>query len=59
MKLECWEENLINYLICFHLQLFKPDGGSLGFSVVGLKSQEKGELGIFIQELQPNGIAAR
>ncbi|ODM96114.1 Multiple PDZ domain protein [Orchesella cincta] len=41
------------------ITLFKPEGGSLGFSVVGLKSQEKGELGIFVQELQPNGIAAR
>ncbi|CAG7721735.1 unnamed protein product [Allacma fusca] len=40
------------------IRLFKPEGSSLGFSVVGLKSQEKGELGIFIQEIQPTGIAA-
>ncbi|XP_066908856.1 patj homolog, partial [Halyomorpha halys] len=39
--------------------LFKPEGCSLGFSVVGLRSEEKGELGIFIQEIQSNGIAGR
>jgi len=26
---------------------------------VGLRSEEKGELGIFVQEIQENGIAAR
>lgn len=41
------------------LQLFKPEGSSLGFSVVGLRSEQKGELGIFIQEIQPTGIAGR
>ncbi|XP_039276607.1 multiple PDZ domain protein isoform X4 [Nilaparvata lugens] len=41
------------------VKLFKPDGSSLGFSVVGLKSEEKGELGIFVQEIQPTGIAGR
>lgn len=41
------------------LQLFKPEGSSLGFSVVGLRSEQKGELGIFIQEIQTNGIAGR
>jgi len=40
-------------------QLYKPEGCSLGFSVVGLRSEEKGELGIFVQEIQQNGIAAR
>ncbi|XP_063241822.1 patj homolog isoform X2 [Bacillus rossius redtenbacheri] len=40
-------------------QLFKPEGSSLGFSVVGLRSEEKGELGIFVQEIQPTGIAGR
>ncbi|XP_068084013.1 patj homolog isoform X2 [Anabrus simplex] len=40
-------------------QLYKPEGSSLGFSVVGLRSEEKGELGIFVQEIQPNGIAGR
>ncbi|XP_068084012.1 patj homolog isoform X1 [Anabrus simplex] len=41
------------------IQLYKPEGSSLGFSVVGLRSEEKGELGIFVQEIQPNGIAGR
>ena len=39
------------------VQLFKPDGKSLGFSVVGLRSEHKGELGIYVQEIQPEGIA--
>lgn len=39
--------------------LSKPERGGLGFSVVGLKSQNKGELGIFIQDVQEGGIAAR
>ncbi|XP_025199580.1 multiple PDZ domain protein-like isoform X3 [Melanaphis sacchari] len=42
-----------------NVQLYKPEGCSLGFSVVGLRSEEKGELGIFVQEIQQNGIAAR
>ena len=42
-----------------YLGLFKPDGSSLGFSVVGLKSEHKGELGIYVQEIQPHGIAAQ
>ena len=41
------------------LQLNKPEGQSLGFSVVGLRSDHKGDLGIFIQEIQPTGIAGR
>lgn len=41
------------------VQLYKPEGSSLGFSVVGLRSEEKGELGIFVQEIQPTGIAGR
>ncbi|XP_012284619.1 patj homolog isoform X2 [Orussus abietinus] len=41
----------------YTVQLFKPEGTSLGFSVVGLRSKDKGELGIFLQEIQPNGIA--
>ena len=32
---------------------------SLGFSVVGLRNKDRGELGIFLQEIQPNGIAGR
>ena len=34
------------------IQLFKPEGRSLGFSVVGLRSDNKGELGIYVQEIQ-------
>ena len=39
------------------ITLVKPDGKSLGFSVVGLRSEHKGELGIYVQEIQPDGIA--
>jgi len=39
------------------ITLHKPDGKSLGFSVVGLRSEHKGELGIYVQEIQPEGIA--
>ena len=42
-----------------YINLFKPDGSSLGFSVVGLKSEHKGELGIYVQEIQPQGIACK
>lgn len=41
------------------VDLVKPEKGGLGFSVVGLKSENRGELGIFIQEIQPNGVAKR
>ncbi|XP_047445915.1 multiple PDZ domain protein isoform X3 [Mugil cephalus] len=40
-----------------HVELQKPASGGLGFSVVGLKSENRGELGIFIQEIQPGSIA--
>ncbi|XP_043273107.1 patj homolog isoform X2 [Venturia canescens] len=39
------------------VQLFKPEGSNLGFSVVGLRSTDRGELGIFLQEIQLTGIA--
>ncbi|KAL0279191.1 UNVERIFIED_CONTAM: hypothetical protein PYX00_000799 [Menopon gallinae] len=42
-----------------NVQLYKPEGSSLGFSVVGLRSEEKGELGIYVQEIQNTGIAGR
>lgn len=42
-----------------NIQLFKPDGSSLGFSVVGLRAEDCGELGIFVQEIQAAGIAGR
>ena len=40
-----------------YIRLYKPEGKSLGFSVVGLRSEHKGELGIYVQEIQPHGIA--
>ena len=43
----------------FFFQLFKPEGSSLGFSVVGLRSEQRGELGIYVQGIQPTGIAAK
>ncbi|XP_068569487.1 multiple PDZ domain protein isoform X2 [Cebidichthys violaceus] len=39
------------------VDLQKPESGGLGFSVVGLKSENRGELGIFIQEIQPGSVA--
>jgi len=42
-----------------NIQLHKPEGSSLGFSVVGLRSEDKGELGIYVQEIQPGGIAGQ
>ena len=42
-----------------YIRLYKPDGASLGFSVVGMKSAHKGELGIYVQEIQPHGIAGQ
>lgn len=41
------------------VKLIKPEEGGLGFSVVGLKSDNRGELGIFIQEIQPDGVSGR
>ncbi|CAL9694923.1 unnamed protein product [Knipowitschia caucasica] len=40
-----------------HAELQKPVSGGLGFSVVGLKSENRGELGIFIQEIQSGSVA--
>ena len=42
-----------------YIDLFKPERSSLGFSVVGLRSVHKGELGIYVQEIQNGGIAAQ
>ena len=33
-----------------YIKLYKPEGSSLGFSVVGLKSAHKGEPGIYAQK---------
>ncbi|XP_061665256.1 multiple PDZ domain protein isoform X2 [Syngnathoides biaculeatus] len=40
-----------------HVDLQKPAMGGLGFSVVGLKSENRGELGIFVQEIQVGSVA--
>ncbi|XP_023665205.2 multiple PDZ domain protein isoform X4 [Paramormyrops kingsleyae] len=40
-----------------HIELQKPTAGGLGFSVVGLRSEHHGELGIFVQEIQPGSVA--
>ncbi|NWW71917.1 MPDZ protein, partial [Climacteris rufus] len=41
------------------IDLIKPQSGGLGFSVVGLKSENRGELGIFVQEIQEGSVAHR
>ncbi|NXE26874.1 MPDZ protein, partial [Ardeotis kori] len=41
------------------VELIKPLNGGLGFSVVGLKSENRGELGIFVQEIQEGSVAHR
>uniref|UniRef100_A0A672PGJ8 PDZ domain-containing protein n=1 Tax=Sinocyclocheilus grahami TaxID=75366 RepID=A0A672PGJ8_SINGR len=38
------------------IDLLKPVSGGLGFSVVGLCSVNRGELGIFIQEIQAGSV---
>ncbi|XP_037707179.1 multiple PDZ domain protein isoform X2 [Choloepus didactylus] len=40
-------------------ELLKPLSGGLGFSVVGLRSENRGELGIFVQEIQEGSVAHR
>ncbi|XP_050013383.1 multiple PDZ domain protein isoform X5 [Alexandromys fortis] len=40
-------------------ELLKPPCGGLGFSVVGLRSANRGELGIFVQEIQEGSVAHR
>ncbi|KAK3507712.1 hypothetical protein QTP70_034817 [Hemibagrus guttatus] len=40
-----------------HVDLVKPVSGGLGFSVVGLRNENQGELGIFVQEIQTGSIA--
>ncbi|XP_072373278.1 multiple PDZ domain protein isoform X17 [Scyliorhinus torazame] len=42
-----------------YINLMKPASDGLGFSVVGLKSEHKGELGIFVQEIQEGSVSAR
>ncbi|XP_051019673.1 multiple PDZ domain protein isoform X2 [Acomys russatus] len=40
-------------------ELLKPPCGGLGFSVVGLRSENRGELGIFVQEIQEGSVVHR
>ncbi|KAF5904626.1 multiple PDZ domain protein isoform X10, partial [Clarias magur] len=40
-----------------HVDLAKPVSGGLGFSVVGLRNENRGELGIFVQEIQTGSVA--
>ena len=40
-----------------HITLEKQQDSSLGFSVVGLESDNRGELGIFVQDIQPGTVA--
>ncbi|XP_073669787.1 multiple PDZ domain protein [Paramisgurnus dabryanus] len=40
-----------------NIELVKPVSGGLGFSVIGLCSENRGELGIFIQEIQAGSVA--
>ncbi|CAK8685544.1 unnamed protein product [Clavelina lepadiformis] len=39
------------------IELFKAQNQGLGFSVVGLRSEHRGDLGIFIQDIKPGGMA--
>ncbi|XP_062437748.1 inaD-like protein isoform X2 [Rhea pennata] len=41
------------------IKIDKPSVGGLGFSVVALKNHSSGEVGIFVKEVQPGGIADR
>ena len=41
------------------VELYKPEGQSLGFKVVGLNKTNNQVQGIYIQEIHDNGIAAR
>ncbi|NXU59041.1 INADL protein, partial [Turnix velox] len=41
------------------IKIEKPSVGGLGFSVVALKNQSLGEVGIFVKEVQPGSIAGR
>ncbi|KAL4640297.1 multiple PDZ domain protein-like [Arapaima gigas] len=40
-----------------NVELWKPLSGELGFSVVGLESDDQRELGLFVQEIQPGSPA--
>uniref|UniRef100_A0A7M4FUN3 PATJ crumbs cell polarity complex component n=1 Tax=Crocodylus porosus TaxID=8502 RepID=A0A7M4FUN3_CROPO len=42
-----------------YINIEKPSIGGLGFSVVALKNQNLGEVGIFVKEVQPGSVADR
>uniref|UniRef100_A0A8C6XQ79 PATJ crumbs cell polarity complex component n=1 Tax=Naja naja TaxID=35670 RepID=A0A8C6XQ79_NAJNA len=42
-----------------YIDIEKPSNRGLGFSVIALKNQSFGEVGIFVKEVQPGSIAAR
>ncbi|XP_063154110.1 inaD-like protein isoform X2 [Candoia aspera] len=42
-----------------YIDIEKPFNVGLGFSVIALKNQSIGEVGIFVKEVQPGSIAAR
>ncbi|NXX89602.1 INADL protein, partial [Centropus bengalensis] len=41
------------------IKIEKPSAGGLGFSVVSLKNHSLGEVGLFVKEVQPGGVADR
>nr|XP_039268480.1 multiple PDZ domain protein-like [Styela clava] len=41
------------------IELVKSENEGLGFSVVGLRSEHRGDLGIFVQDIKPGGVADR
>lgn len=42
-----------------YIDIERPSAGGLGFSVVALRSQNLGEVDIFVKEVQPGSIADR
>uniref|UniRef100_H2YMG6 Multiple PDZ domain crumbs cell polarity complex component n=1 Tax=Ciona savignyi TaxID=51511 RepID=H2YMG6_CIOSA len=41
------------------VEIYKSESEGLGFSVVGLKSEHRGDLGIFVQDIRSGGVADR
>ena len=41
------------------ITLYKADNSSLGFGVVGMQGEGSDSIGIYVQEIQPGGIAAQ
>jgi len=54
--LDNFVEKIANGRETEYITLEKSQDSSLGFSVVGLESDNRGELGIFVQEIQPGTI---